>query len=107
MSLEYFQILDNEPFDHSIVKRDLLKIYHQQGAHLNDPDQNIEFIFGENNKYHQIGNSFLEFDITVQDPTARFNANTEIRLRSNASAYCFKERLVSTTGRLDIEHVKN
>ena len=51
MSLEDFQILDNEPFDNSIDKRDHLKIYHQQGAILNDP----EFIFGENSNYHQIG----------------------------------------------------
>ena len=30
MSLEEFQLLDNEPFpDNSIVKRDFLKIYYQ------------------------------------------------------------------------------
>ena len=63
MSLEDFQSIDNES---SIIKRDFIKVYHQQGAQLNDPDQNIEFIFGENNKYHQIGNSYFEFDITVR-----------------------------------------
>ena len=47
MSFEDFQLLDNEPFDNSIIKRDFSKIYHQQGALLNDPDQNVEFIFGE------------------------------------------------------------
>ena len=57
MSLEKFQLLDNEAFDNSIAKRDYLNIYHQQGAQFNDPDQNIEFIFGENNNFHQIGNS--------------------------------------------------
>ena len=56
MSLEDFQLLDTEPFDNSIVRRDLLKMYHKQGALLNQPDQNIEIIFGENNNYHQIGN---------------------------------------------------
>ena len=66
MSLEDFQLLDNESFDNSIIKRDFLKIYHQQGAQLNDSDQNIKFIFGENNNYHQIGNAYLEFDITVR-----------------------------------------
>ena len=32
MSLEDFQLLDNEPFDNSIIKRDFTIIYHQQGA---------------------------------------------------------------------------
>ena len=56
MSFEDFQLLDNEPFDISIFKRDFIEIYHQQGAQLNQSDQNIEFIFGENNNFHQIGN---------------------------------------------------
>ena len=47
MSLEVFQLLDNDPIDNSIIKRDFLKVYHQQGAQLNQSDQNIEFIFGE------------------------------------------------------------
>ena len=54
MSLEDFQLIDNEPIDNSIIKRDFTKIYHQQGAQLNQSDQNVEFIFGENNNYHQI-----------------------------------------------------
>ena len=60
MSLEDFQLLDNEPFDNSIIKRDFLKVYHEEGAQLIDPDQNIKFIFGENNNYHQVGNAYLE-----------------------------------------------
>ena len=43
MSLEDFQLLDYEPFDNSIIKRDFLKIYHQQRAQLNRSDQNIDF----------------------------------------------------------------
>ena len=66
MSLEDFQLLDNEPFDNSITKRDFTEFYHQQGAHLNQSDQNIEFIFGENNNYHQIGHSYLELDISTE-----------------------------------------
>ena len=66
MSLEDFQLLDNEPLDNSIIKRDFTKIYNQQGAQLNQSDQNIEFIFGENNKNHQIGNCYLLFDTTVR-----------------------------------------
>ena len=42
MSLKVIQMLDIEPIDKSTdkstVKRDFLKIYHQQGANLNDPD---------------------------------------------------------------------
>ena len=49
MSLEDFQSLDNQPLDNSIKKRDFLKVYHQKGAQLNQSDQNVEFIFGENN----------------------------------------------------------
>ena len=32
MSLEAFRLLDNEPFDKSIIKKDVLKVYHQQKA---------------------------------------------------------------------------
>ena len=49
MSLEHFQSLDNEPFDNSVLERDFTKIYHIQGDQLNQSDQNIEFIFVENN----------------------------------------------------------
>ena len=59
MSLEDFQLLYNEQFDNSIVKRDYLRVYHQQGANINGSDQQIEIIFGENNNYHHIGNAYL------------------------------------------------
>ena len=107
MSLEDFQLLDNEPFDNSIIKRDFLKIYHQQGAQLNQSDQNVEFIFGENNNYHQVGNSYLEFDITVRrEDNANFTNNSAIRLTNNAFAYCFKEARLSITSGSDLEHNK-
>ena len=61
MSLEDFQLLHNEPFDNSVMKRDFFKVYHQQGAELNQSDRKIKFIFGENNNYHQIDNGYLEF----------------------------------------------
>ena len=66
MNLEDLQLLDNEPSDNSIIKRDFTKTYHQQGAQLSQSDQNIEFFFGENNKYHQKGNGYLEFNNTVR-----------------------------------------
>ena len=80
MSLEDFQLLDIEPFDNSIIKRDFLKIYNQHGAQLNQSDQNIEFIFGEINNYLQVSNSYLEFDITVRrKDNANFIDNSHIR----------------------------
>ena len=107
MSLEDFQLLDNEPFDNSIIKRDYTKIHHQQGAQLNQSDQNIEFIFGENKNYHQIGNAYLEFSITVRkNDTTNFHREDPIRLVNNGYDFCFKEPRLSTTIGSDIEHNK-
>ena len=107
MSLEDFQLLDNEPFDNSIIKRYFLKVYHQQGAQLNQSDQHIEFIFGENNNYHQIGNDYLEFNITVRkNDTTNFHREDPIRLVSKGYAFCLKEARLSTTIGSDIEHNK-
>ena len=107
MSLEVFQLLDNEPFDTSIIKRDSTKIYHQQGAKLNQSDQNIEFVFCENNNYHQIGNGYLEFDITARKTdTTNFHGEDTIRLVNNGYAFCFKEARLSTTIGSDVEHKK-
>ena len=92
MILEDFQLLDNEVFDdNNIVKRDFIKLYHQQGAQLNDPDQNIKTIFDENDNYHQIGNAYLEYDITVRNPAAVFDNNSRVRLTTNGLAYFFKK----------------
>ena len=103
MSLEDFQLIDNEPIDNSIVKRDFTKVYHQSGANLNDVNQNVEFIFWENNNYHQIGNAYLEFDITVRNTAGNFTNASVIRLVNNAFSYCFKEANLATTGGMDIE----
>ena len=107
MSLEDFQLSDNESFDNSIIKRDFTKIYHQQGAQLNQSDQNIEIFSGENNNYHQIGNSYLEFNITVRKhDTTISHAEDPIRLLNNGYAFCFKEARLSTNIGSDIEHNK-
>ena len=89
-----------------MIKRDFLKIYHQQGAQLNQSDQNIEFIFGENNNNHQIDNAHLEFDMTVRaaNPANNLDDTSVLRLTNNALAYCFKETRLSTTGGSDLEH---
>ena len=107
MSLEDFQLLDNEPFDNSIIKRDFTKIYHLQGAQLNQSDQNIEFFFGENNNYHQIGGGYLEMNITVRkNDTTNFHIEDPIRLVNNGFAFCFKEARLSTTIGSDVERNK-
>ena len=104
MSLEDFQLLDNEPLDNSIIKRDFTKIYHRQGDQLNQSDQNIEFIFGANNNYHQTGNAYLEFNITVRKhDTTNFHNDDPVRLVNNGFAFCFKEARLSTSLGSDIE----
>ena len=91
MSLEGLQLLDNEPLDNSIIKRDFTKINHRQGDQLNQSDQNFEFIFGENNNYHQVGNAYLEFNITVRkNDDTNFHLEDPVRLVINAYAFCFK-----------------
>ena len=113
MSKADFQLIDNEPIDNSIIKRDYLKIYRQQGDLLNDPDQNVEFIIGENNNYNRVGGSHLGFDITlrkadgnkcniIKDPAT----NEVIRLVNNAFANCFNEGTISPTEGMEIEQVK-
>ena len=92
--------------DNSIVRRDFVKVYHQQGAQLNDPDQNIKVIFGENNNYHQFGNAYLEYDVTMRNPVAVFDDNSRIRLTNNGLAYVFQEVVVATTSVSNLEHNK-
>ena len=103
--IEDFQLLDNQPIHNSTIKRDYLKIYHQQGAQFNQSDQNIQFNFGGNNNYHQIGNGYLDFDIKVRRKDNNKFANDDpIRLVKNAFAFCFKEARLSTTIGRDIEY---
>ena len=107
MNIEDFQFLDSEVFDNSIIKRHFMKVYHQQGAQLNDPIQNSKFIFGENNNFHQIGNAYLEYDTTVQNPAAVFdNNNSRIKLNNNGLAYAFQEAVLATTSGSNLEHNK-
>ena len=106
MRFEDFRLIDNEPIDNSIVKRVYIKVYHQQGANLNDSNQNVEFIFSENNNYHQIGNAYLEFDTTVRNSTGNFTNASEIRLVNIGFAYCFREGTLTTTRGMEIEHNK-
>ena len=91
MSSEDFQLLDNEPIDNSVIKRDFKKIYHRQVDELTQSDQNIEFIFGENNNCHQIGNAYLEFNITVRkNGDTNFHYDDPVRLVNNGFAFSFQ-----------------
>ena len=47
MSLEDFQLIDNEPIDNSIVKRDFTKVYHQSGANLNVLNKTLSLYLGK------------------------------------------------------------
>ena len=106
MSLEHFQLIDNEPVDNSIIKRDYTKVYHQQGANLKDSNQNVDFIVGENNIYHQIRKAYLEFDISVRNPAANFTDASVNRLVNKAFAYCFKQAALATMVGMDLEEIK-
>ena len=102
--MEQFQLLDNEPLKKNIIKSDFTKLYHRRGDQLNQSDQNIEFIFGENNNYHQIGNAYLEFNFTVRkNDTTNFHKYDPIRLVNIGFAYCFKEARLTTSIGGDIE----
>ena len=72
-SFENFQILDDTSKDTSIIERDYVKIYHQDGAQLNDSNQCIDFFFDEFIYYHQKGNGYLEVDITLGKIGGNFN----------------------------------
>ena len=67
MSVENFEVADNDSKDDSIIKRVALEIYHQQGAKFDISDQNDEFSFGEITIYHQIGNAFLQYEIAIRE----------------------------------------
>ena len=104
MSLEDFQLLDNEPLDKSFIKRDFSKICNRQGDQFSQSDQNIEFISGENNNYHQIGNAYLEFNNTLRkNDDTKFHHEDPFRLVNNGYAFCFKEGRLGTTVGKDIE----
>ena len=61
-------------------------------------------MLGENNNYHQMGNSYLEFDLTIRkSDSTTFHYDDPIRLVNYAFACCFKEARSSFTLGSDIE----
>ena len=98
VSLEDFQLIDNEPVDNSIIEREFFNVYKQQGANLKNSSRIVELMFGVNNIYRQIGNACLEFDITFRNSAGNFIDASNIRLKSNAFACCLKEAFFINVG---------
>ena len=81
-----------------VSSKEILLKYIRQGDQLNQSDQNKEFIFGENNNYHQIADAYLEFNITVRkNDDTNFHYEDPVRLVKNGFAYCFQEARLATT----------
>ena len=63
----------------------------------------MEFTFGENNNYHQIGKGYLEFDITVRkSDSTNFHYDNPVLLVKIGFAFCFKEARLSNSLGSDI-----
>ena len=106
MSAEGFQLIDYSRIDDSIIKRDFIKKYHQQGAEVNE-NQKIKFYFGENLNCVQIGNGYLEIDREVKKvDEINFTKADQIRLFNNGIAYLFQEARLSTSSGTEIENNK-
>ena len=73
MSLENFQMLGGTTIGTSFIRRNSVKIYHQQGAQSINSNHGNGFIIIANNIYHQIGNAYLEFDVTLRIYRTAFN----------------------------------
>ena len=111
MSANYFQLIDDEKIDDSNIKRDFIKIYHQSGANVDAENSQFKFYFGENHKFIQVGNGYLEFDIRIRrDDGNPFTivapGNDIIRLVNNAFAYTIHDARISTSAGVEIEQNK-
>ena len=108
MSAEDFQLIDDSKIDDSILIGDFWKTFYQHGAEINKGNQNINFYFGENPNYIQIGNAYLEIDIEVRNADrSNFTNADAIRLVNNGFDYIFQEGWLSTSAGTEIEHSKN
>ena len=66
MSAEDIHSLDETIFESSIKKRDFSKICNQQGANLNDSDENSDYFFEDNRNYYQIEDAHLQFELSLK-----------------------------------------
>ena len=76
-----------------------MKTYHQHASNLNESDQIVQFIFDENDNYHQIGNAYRQHGMRIEKDVD----NAEDRFLVDG----FKEARLSNTGGSDIQHNKN
>ena len=111
MIAEDFQLVDIEKIDDSIIKRDLIKIYHQSGANVDAENSQFKFYFGENHIFIQVGNVYLEFDIRIRRDdgnayTIVAPGNDVIRLVNNAFAYTIHDARISSSAGVEIEQNK-
>ena len=111
ISVEDFQLVDDEKIDNSNKKRYFKLNYHQQGVNSVNPDQNVEFIFGEKDNFDQICNAYIQYEIT--DAIDGANQTDQVLipgavtgLVNKAFACRFKQTRLVTTGGHDIEHNK-
>ena len=109
MSVEDFQFTDNESIDNSLIKRDVLERYHQQGALY----WKYYFFSKKNNNCHQTCKKYLEFQLTLGKNRVDFkrndvdsNVDEHIRLMSFAFAHAFSIATISTRGGMDLEQNK-
>ena len=67
---------------------------------MKDSDKKIDFIFGENSNYYQIGNAYLQFQSTLRVNGGHVDDDDidVIRLVNNASVHLFEKATISTTG---------
>ena len=99
MSFEDFQLIDETEIDDSFLDIDFSENHHQQSDNLIDSDKNIDFVFGDNNNYYQIGEAFLQFELLLKINGGQFedfkiDITTSIK---NAFARFFKEATIMTT----------
>ena len=107
MSAVDFQILDDEKIDDSITKRDFIKVYHQWGAKVNSENSNFKFFFGENHKFIQVGNGYLEIALKKRkSDKTNFADGDVVRLVNDAFAYTIHDAKFSTSSGVEIEQYK-
>ena len=105
MSAECFPLVHDSKTDDSIIKRDLIIIYHQHGTEVNIENQKIKFYFGEKPNYIQIGKCYLEIGIEVKKvDNTNFTHADQNRLVNNGFAYIFQEIRFSISSGSEIKH---
>ena len=112
MSAVDFQLVDDEKMmNDSILKPDFVNIYHQSVADANNENSNNKFCFGENHKFIQVGNGYLEFDIKIRKAnndnfSITAPGHDVIRIFSNAFDYTLHYARVTTSSGAEIEQNK-